>query len=293
MKQPTGKGAPMMTKSGSTKPWVVLALLSGVALAQAAEPLNVNYTYLEPSEGQFEDKVKQHEFKAEGSLPAMKLEDYGVGISVGGAFQANVWQFDNDRIDDLDLYKVKLPVTASFKATETIPVELSLVPGIHSDFKEVDGDDFRLEGSAVGSYAYTETLKFVFGLGYGEEFGDPKAFPIGGVSWKATQELQVDLIFPKPKISYAITDDARVFVSGAPAGGEWNVGERDQQVDVRQEGYRVGLGGEYQVVENGWLYAMAGREGGRKVSLAVDENTVVDEKDIDDATFVQVGFRLQ
>ena len=77
-------------------------------------------------------------------------------------------------------------------------------------------------------------------------------------------------------------------------GGEWNVEDKGgKQTDVRLEGYRVGLGAEYQVVDGGWLYAMVGSERNRKISLAIDEDTVVDGKDIDDASFIQIGFRLQ
>lgn len=270
-----------------------IGLLCAAGTAFAADRLNTTYTYSEPSEGDFEDEVAQHEGKASVLLPVLTKEDYGFGLKVGGAVQANIWTFDNDEVDDFDLYKVKVPVVGSFQATEDIPLDVSLVPGIHSDFEDVDEDDFRLEGSVVGRYRYSETLRFVLGLAVGEEFGDPTVFPVGGVSWTATEALQLDLLFPSPKISYALSDALRVYVAGEPTGGQWNVGESDEvQVDIEQKGYRLGAGAEWQVIEAGWLFAMAGAEGGRSVSLAVDDDEIVDEEDVDDAMFVQLGFRL-
>lgn len=273
--------------------WTAMTVMACGFSTQAATPVNVSYTYLEPSEGNFEDKIEQHEFKAGASMTVLSGDEYVPQLDVGGAFQANVWDFDNNNIDDLDLYKVKLPVTGTFDAYENTTVSVSLTPGIHSDFKKVTSDDFRLEALAVGNYTASETLKYRLGLAYAEDLGDPQVFPVGGVIWQATEELRLDLVFPAPRITYALTSDLRFYVAGEMAGGEWNVGDTDQDIDVRQEGFRLGAGAEFQVVENGWLFATVGQEVNRTVSVAVNDDTVVDEKDIDDAVFVQIGFRLQ
>ena len=83
-----------------------------------------------------------------------------------------------------------------------------------------------------------------------------------------------------------------LFAAGEPAGGEWNVGEDDRKFDVQQKGYRFGLGAEYQVADGGWLYAMVDGEGGREVSVAVNEEEIVEDKDLDDTVLFQIGFRL-
>lgn len=273
------------------------ALLLCAQGLQAGEGVNASYTYTSPSDGDFQDEVEQHEFKAGGGgLKILHTEDYGFDLSVGGKFQANVWTFDDDSIDDIDLYKVQVPVTAGFKATDNIHVSVELTPGIHSDFEDVDGDDFRVDGAVIGTYVQSPDLQWVLGLAVGEEFGDPTAFPIIGARWQATEELLLDLIIPKPRASYALKKDLRLFAAGEPTGGSWNVGDEDvaRQVDVELKGFRVGIGGEYQVVEGGWLYLMVGVEGGRELQVAVDEDEVFDDEvDLDDGTFVQIGFRVR
>jgi hypothetical protein len=276
--------------------YIIAVLAAGVFLlgiggAYAGDAVNVTYTYTTPSEGDFEDEVEQHEVKVHGNLKAMSAEDAGFDLLVGAAYQGNFWSFDDSSLDDLDLHKVKLPLTALFQAREDITVAASVVPGIHSDFEDdVDGDDFRVEGRLVGTYEHSQELQWVLGVGFAEDFGDPQAYPIAGANWQATDELMLALVFPKPKVSYAVNDDLRLFVAGEPTGGEWNIGDDD--VDVQVKGYRVGVGGEYQVMDGGWLYAMVGGEGGREIDIAVDDDKVFDNSDVDDATFVQVGFRL-
>ena len=273
------------------------ALLLCAGYLQASEGLNVSYTYTEPSEGDLEDEVGQHEAKVNGAVKVMHAENDGFDLFVGGAFQMNTWTFDDNRIDDIDMYKVKVPITAGFKAADNILMRVQIAPGIHSDWENVDGDDFRVDGNIVGTYVYKPDLQFVLGVGVGEEFGDVSAYPIVGARWQATDELLVALIFPKPRVSYAVSEDFRLFAAGEPTGGEWNIGEQDDDaddVDLSVKGYRVGIGGEYQVAPGGWLFAMAGAEGGRELQLGINDDEVFDDDvDLDDCSFVQIGFRLR
>jgi hypothetical protein len=265
----------------------------GAGLAQARDVGNAQYTYSVPSEGDFEDEVSQHEVKVEGHMPVLSEADAGFNLSIGAFYQLNVWTFDDSNIDDFDLHKIKVPIGASFAASEDVRVNLSLLPGLNSDMEEIDGDDFRLDASAAGTYIYSPTLQFVAGVAYGEEFGDPELYPIGGVIWQATDQLGLRLVFPTPKVTYAASEDLNLFIMGEPTGGEWNVEVNDRdQVDIQQIGFRIGIGAEYQVVEDGWLYAMVGAEGGREISVAENEKAVVDELDQDDNAFFQFGYRV-
>lgn len=273
-------------------------LMMGVVMLFAgsvqAVMLQTHYTYLEPDGGDFEDEVEQHEFRAHAAWPVIFKEDSGWDLSVGGTFRVNTWRFDDDRVDDLDLYKIKVPLVAGFNATDEILITVGIEPGIHSDLEgDLDEDDIRVDGLAFGTYLYSSELRFILGAAFGKEFGDPELYPLIGVWWQATEELVLNLVFPNPKISYAFSDDFRLFVAGQPAGGEWNVDSDKGQVDVQQKGWRTGIGGEYQVTDGGWLYVMAGRETDRELQVAVDEDEVFDDEvDLDDSNFVQIGFRL-
>ena len=280
----------------------VTGIVAGVLLVcgvgvNAGQPMNISYTYSAPSEGDLEDDVQQGEFKIDTSWKVLDEEDDGYDFSIGIAYQYNGWSFDDNRIDDIDLHKIEVPLRVGFKADDNILVNAGLTPGIHSDWENVDSDDFRLDAMAVGTYVESSTLQYILGVGFGEEFGDVSAHPIVGVRWQATEDIFVDAVFPKPRVTYMHSPDLNLFVAGEPTGGEWNVGKQDdsdEDVNVQIKGFRVGVGAEYQVTEGGWLFAMVGSEGNRELQASVDDDEVFDDDiDLDDCMFVQIGFCLK
>lgn len=265
--------------------------------ASAQNPDNtfeLEYTYSSPSEGEFEDEVTLHEGKANAIYYFSDIRKESIGFGIGAGFQANVWEPDDSNLDELDLYKAKLPVFFSFRAADSLIVGLNATPGIHSDFEDVDEDDFRVDGSAAFTYVASSSLQLSLGAAFGEEFGDPEAYPIGGVRWQATKSLLFDLVFPRPRIHYAITDGFRVYAFAEPTGGEWNVGDSDAvQVDVQQKGVRAGAGVEIGLGSRSWLYVAGGVEAERELQLAINEEEVFDDDvELDDQAFIRVGFRV-
>jgi hypothetical protein len=271
------------------------ALLLFAGSVNAAAPLGVmTYTYSAPSDSELEDEVEEHEIRLEGMVPVVSGHDGGVYFGLGTRLQANIWTFDDDRIEDVELYKLLLTSEFSVPVNETYAVAGGVQFGAHSDLEYIDEDDFRVEGHVMGVYAYSPTLRFALGVGFGDQFGDPQAFPVGGVYWRATDSLVLNLMIPKPRVTYAVSSDLRLFLAAEPAGGQWNVGEDDEDFDFELKGIRAGVGAEYQVVDGGWLFAMAGSESGRELQLAKDDEELFDDDvDLDDNVFVQVGFRLQ
>jgi hypothetical protein len=272
----------------------IAAMLLVAGSVSAADTLGVTYTFSAPSEGEFEDDVEQHEIKVLGMVPVLSVAEGGADIAIGARIQANTWTFDDDRIDDVDLYKllfvseIAVPIDAAY----TVVGGANL--GVHSDLEFVDEEDFRLEAHVMGIYAHSPTLHFALGVAFGEDFGDPQAFPLGGVYWRATDALVFNLIIPKPRVTYTMNSDLRFFVAAEPAGGQWNAGEEDEDYDFEILSIRAGVGAEYQVVDDGWLFAMVGSESRREVQIAKDEDELLDDDvELDDNAFFQIGFRLQ
>ena len=272
----------------------IAAMLLVAGSVSAADKLGVTYTFSAPSEGEFEDKVEQHEIKVLGMMPVLSVADGGADIAIGARIQANTWTFDDDRIDDVDLYKLLFVSELAVPINEAYTVVGGANLGVHSDLEFVDEEDFRLEAHVMGIYAHSPTLHFALGVAFGEDFGEPQAFPLGGVYWRATDALVFNIIIPKPQITYSMNSDLRFFVLAEPAGGQWNVGEEDEDFDFEILSIRAGVGAEYQVVDGGWLFAMVGSESRREVQIAKDEVELLDDDvELDDNAFFQIGFRLQ
>ena len=260
--------------------------------ALAHDYFNAIYTYSTPSDGIVDADVEQHEFRVGALIPIVTEAEDGYDLSIGATFQYNGWLFSDDTIDDIDLYKVRIPIVAAFEAADDLNVALRVTPGIHSDWEDVDIEDMRIEARLVGTYVADPDLHAVQGVGFSEDFGDVSAFPIAGVHWRAAEDLVIDAVYPRPRISYRYDNDLRFFATGEPAGGQWNVGSGDDEVDVQIEGYRIGIGAEYQVVNGGWLYAMVGSEMAREFEIAVDDDPDA-KMDVDDDIFLQIGFMVR
>ena len=73
----------------------------------------------------------------------------------------------------------------------------------NSDGKSTNSEGLNVFGSGVGSWTYSERLKWAFGLAYTNS-GDYDIFPIIGATWKPNDLWVVDVMFPAPKVSRKI-----------------------------------------------------------------------------------------
>jgi hypothetical protein len=285
---------------GFFRPFLMVALSLPLFIRQASaqQPQNIfdfQYTYSSPSDSDFNNEITLHEGKVELVVPLSDRKNEGVGFVVGGAFQANLWQPDNSRLDDVDLYKLKVPLYMDLDAfREDFVFGLGVTPGIHSDFKEIDDDDFRVEGSISLTYISSPTLQYIAGILYDEEFGDPRAYPLFGALWQASDNWLLDMVFPKPRAQYSVSERFRLFAFGEPSGGAWNVGDDvDTKRDIEQKGYRLGAGLEVGLSKKSWIYLAGGAEFSRELQVAINDDKVFDDKvELEDQTFVRIGFRI-
>jgi hypothetical protein len=279
--------------------YFMVALILGALMlipagVRAGDALDVTYTYTTPESGQFKDDVEQHEVKVDGALPFLNFPLFGYDIAAQGLYQLNMWQLDEAGADDLDLHKFKVTFGTVHPVNEEIALQVFVAPGIHSDLEDVGSDAWRVDAGLIGSYVYNPDLSFVFGVVLGEEFGEAEAYPVGGVRWQAADSIEVDLVIPHPKITYTHSDQLSFYVAGEPTGGEWNVETRGKrEFDVQQKGFRVGIGGEYQCDGGGSLYLMVGAEVERELDIAEGDTSIFGtERELDDAEFIQIGYRV-
>ena len=99
-------------------------------------------------------------------------------------------------------------------------------PGIYSDFEAVNGDSLRLPSRVFGFYRWSPALDFAFGFVYFDR--DTVGFlPAAGLVYTPSDELRVEVTFPRPKISYRYYNDGdrqrTVDFVGEFGGGSWTV----------------------------------------------------------------------
>ncbi len=217
----------------------------------------------------------------------------GWEASVGFGFRWNGLDFSDTDVEDMDLYTVTLPLDVVHTVERwTLWAELS--PGLHSDFEHLTGDDYRTAGMGLAMYAIRTNVQVGLGLAYDSYFGEDNFYPLGGVDWRPKDDLRLNLVFPRPRITWAPVHGVLVFADTQPAGDVWNVRDADSggEYDLKIEGLRSAVGVEYLVAPHTWLQVAAGAAYDRHYEVRRNGNKVVDS-DADDTWFVRAGLMLR
>lgn len=120
--------------------------------------------------------------------------------------------------------------------------------GVYSDFKKVKSDAIRYQGRILGLFAVSPRVKIVAGVQYLDRVR-VKILPTGGVIWTPTEDWELRLTFPNPKISKRLWNNGRTlwtgYVTADYGGGSWYISELGQ---TDYNDIRVGLGLEFETI---------------------------------------------
>lgn len=96
--------------------------------------------------------------------------------------------------------------------------------GVYSDFEGSARDGVRFPSHAVGMFHLNPSTDIVFGVDYlGRD--NISILPVFGLSLRdvGIYGLRMDLVFPRPRIEYMLTDSHRLYLSGKTTGGNWDI----------------------------------------------------------------------
>ncbi|MDF3129897.1 DUF6268 family outer membrane beta-barrel protein [Kiritimatiellaeota bacterium B1221] len=263
--------------------------------------VSTDYFYAQSAESDPGREFSQQEISLDLQVPfhisVDKETRKGYVLSGGFQFLLTRFSFAENDLDDVSLIKYKVPLSATLLTGEKLLITAQVTPGIHSEKGSADFDDYRTEGHLLTKYTQSPNLQWVLGVGYGDSFGDPSAFPIFGGIWQATDHLNLHLVFPKVEATYAVSDAFNINATAIPAGGQWywnldNEGV-EESVDVEFIGGRVGLGMEWRVFEKWWIGLSGGMQTGQEATLSREEDPSQNkELVIENAWYAQIGIRL-
>jgi hypothetical protein len=145
------------------------------------------------------------------------------------------------------VYDLDLRLTWRQRWADGIATEVTLLPGLYTDFRTTPPDAFRVPGFAVGVFRVAPELHLVAGAWHLQRLR-VKALPIAGLLWEPTDRWQCRLVFPEPKVSYRLDakHDAWVYARGEYGGGTWAYKDNAGRADlVEYSDLRVGAGFEW------------------------------------------------
>ncbi len=111
-----------------------------------------------------------------------------------------------------------------------------------SDFEGSSRDGIRFPGHAVGFMEIGPAAELVLGVDYLDR-GNIKLLPVAGLITHPYPNLRLELLFPRPRAVFQLTDRQQLYLGGELGGGTWAV-ERTSLLDdlVTYEDLRLTVG---------------------------------------------------
>lgn len=113
-----------------------------------------------------------------------------------------------------------------------------------SDFEGSARKGIRFPSHAVGFLRMNPMTELVFGIDYLDR-GHIKLLPVGGLIWVPNPDVRLEIVFPRPRVAFRLTDEHHLFVRGELGGNTWAV-RRYQTINdlASYRDLRVGIGVE-------------------------------------------------
>ncbi len=133
-------------------------------------------------------------------------------------------------------YDLFLGVGWQPQITDRFLLDLEAQPTVSTDFKRTSGS-LRILGRVMGIYAWSDNLDIAAGAVYLDR-DSVGVLPVGGVVYRPSDRLEMQLLFPRPKVRYRVEPfpyfqaETWVYLAGEYGGGHWSV-ELDNGVDDR------------------------------------------------------------
>jgi hypothetical protein len=130
-----------------------------------------------------------------------------------------------------------------------------------SDFEGSARQGIRFPNHAVGFLTVRPTLDLVFGADYLDR-GDIKLLPVAGLIWTPKPAVRYELVFPRPRVVFQVSDQYRLYMSGELGGGSWAIEREWGENDLASyRDFRVCVGiacvqkdGRQSALEVGYLF---------------------------------------
>jgi len=168
-------------------------------------------------------------------------------------------------------FDLGLELNYARKLNDLWGVHLNVSPLWATDFSNTSSDAFRVMAGGLITFQADAVTKLVAGITYLDR-PDLNFLPIAGLKWMVTDNLELDMLVPRPKIAWrfdkADVQEKWLFLAGEVGGGSWAV-DRESHMSDRL-GYRDlrCLGGiEYKQRSGGRSVLEAGYVFNRRIEL--------------------------
>ncbi|ASP37660.1 hypothetical protein CHH28_02780 [Bacterioplanes sanyensis] len=284
----------------------LVSLLMAVSLTAQAEPATqvpslpvgeLSATYFEPAAVQdinADAEVTQVDTRLKFPIGTLGSIDQGLWV-----FQFNLFEreFRTTVTDEASgkqrLYDVSVPISYVRKLSDSSRYTVNVSPGVKSSLEYVGNDDWAANGVVQYSHS-NDGFGYNLGIVYTHAFGEGRFVPLANAQWDIGQQFQAILGFPFSRVSYAPSKAQHYYLKLTPNGGNWHVygDDKNNTFDYTQQGYRLGIGGEWRVVGPVWLNVEAGQQFAQELEFD-NEQGLRETLELEDSSYLHLSARLR
>ncbi|MBI5592033.1 MAG: hypothetical protein HY881_16330 [Deltaproteobacteria bacterium] len=173
---------------------------------------------------------------------------------------------------------------------------MALVSPTLYKFSDLGGNDTGVSGDLTAMWNYSPSLKFMFGVVFSPD-SDLKVLPIAGLDWAINDQLDLRLMFPKPRLIYAPNDhwsfhvgadlNMATFRTSDSLGTSIGLPQYNDALGTYRD-IRIGAGVGYRINKTLSVEADAGYSVNRQIDY-----TQIDERvEFDPAPYAGLSLRL-
>jgi len=117
---------------------------------------------------------------------------------------------NNAPIPDV-LHSTNFIIGLDTELSDSFLIRFEMQPGFYgTDWDDFGNDTFNVPFILGGTYIYSSTLQFVFGVGV-DAWRQTVVLPGGGIRWKFAPEWTLNAVVPTPRIEYAPNSNLLIF----------------------------------------------------------------------------------
>jgi len=194
-----------------------------------------------------------------------------------------------------DIHTLQFGTGLSYRPNDRWMFRALVSPTLYK-FSDVGGNDIGVSGGLTAMWNYSPSLKFMAGVVFSPD-SDLEVLPVAGLDWAINDQLDLRLMFPKPRLIYTPNDhwsfhagaslNMATFRTSDSLGTSIGLPQYNDAIGTYRD-IRIGLGVGYRI--NKTLSVEA--NGGYSVNRQIDYTRIDERVEFDPAPYAGLSMRL-
>jgi len=275
---------------------MLVGFTQAATAAVPQQPPQLQLGYYQVSDASLEQVPGSGEFTIKETHLSGKLgkKETPLGtLLIGANYQQHRFELASN-YTSRTLHQLALPVTLVNKSDQWTIVS-QVAPSLNTDFEELDKDDYTTTALLRAAYHHSDTTTWVAGAAFDRSFGDSQLYPVLGVNYTPNNNWLLQLTLPRMVVKYMPRPRTIIYWQAQPNGNKWNVDVPaiNRSINITTKAIRSGIGIEFNITQQWWIKAEAGREFNRNLET-INDGGVEFDLDVEDAYYLgaSIFFRI-